>query len=112
MKCSKCQFEQMPNNINILVLHAQFELTEGNFKDIPKVTWEDGHFVLVDSIEEGQREFQIVINDPRAKEEDPVEKERLADIIEKERLEALMYTLKEEQEKAELVEKAKDYPSK
>ena len=112
MKCSNCQFEQMPNNINILVLHAQFELTEGNFKDIPKVTWEDGHFVLVDSIKEGQREFQIVINDPRAKEEDQIEKERLADIIEKERLEALMYTLKEEQEKAELVEKAKDYPSK
>jgi hypothetical protein len=103
----------MPNNVNILVLHAQFELTEGNFREVPKVTWEDGHFVLVDSIEEGQQEFQIVINDPRPKkEDDETEKERLADIVKKEKLEALMYTLKEEQEKAELVEKAKDYPSK
>ena len=112
MKCSKCQFEQLPNNMNILVLHAQFELTEGNFKDIPKVVWEEGHFVLVDSVKEGQQEYKIVVNDPRPKEEDQVEKERLASIIEKERLEALMYTLKEEQEKVELAEKAKDYPSK
>jgi hypothetical protein len=107
MKCSKCQFEQMPNNINILISHAQQELMEGNFKEVPKVIWEDTHFVLVDTVEEGKQEFKIVIYDPR-----PVEKFYNEELIEKEKLEARIYAAKEEAEKEEFSKIVEGYSSK
>ena len=107
MKCSKCQFEQMPNNINILISHAKQELVEGNFEEVPKVIWDNGHFVLVDTIKEGDQEFQIVIYDPR-----PVEKFYNEELIEKEKLEARIYTAKEEAEKENFDKMIEGYSSK
>jgi hypothetical protein len=107
MKCSKCQFEQMPNNIKILISHAQQEIVEGNFKEVPKVIWSEGHFVLVDTVEEGQQEFQIVIYDPR-----PEEKFINEELHEKEKLEARIYAAKEEAEKEEFNKLIEDHSSK
>lgn len=97
----------MPNNINILISHAQYELVEGNFKDVPKVIWDQGHFVLVDDVKEGQQQFDIVIYDPR-----PVEQFYNEELFEKEKLEARIYAAKEEKEKEEFDKMIEGYSSK
>lgn len=84
MRCSKCQYDHLPNNINLLVAHAQLELMEGKFAEVPKVVWRDGHFVLVDAPEEDEPTYEIVIKDPRVVEEEFYNEE----LFEKERKEA------------------------
>ena len=80
MRCSFCTYNHKPENPFILKAHAEQDILEGKTRGIiPVVIWEDGGFLLVESVEEGERTYDIGIVDSRPKIEEDLGFEPIPD---------------------------------